>query len=496
MAQLRLKEDAARDVLLVRAIENEDPSAAVFTREDRQFADSSALRSVSLGEDDDPRRTAAFVATRARLALERLVARYPLLQRARLASGWPAWMSFALPGAALLFGLLSNRLEGDRFNILAFPLLGMLAWNLMVYVLLLVRAGRSAVGQRPAQRELSGWLGKLVSPAAARLAGHPTLEKGVARFARDWASAAAPLTRSRVRRTLHLSAALLALGIIIGMFVRARYTAEYTAGWAGTWAGAEQEVATVLSVVLGPASALTGIALPTAERLSELRGAAENAGDWLILWIVTATILVIIPRLCLAAFEASRSGVLRRRVPVAQDFYLRSLMRNALGRASSVRVVPYGFDSAGSAEKSLIELLRQALGDKTDVRVDPPVRYGDEDEWVAGQERSLGTADHVILLFSLGSTPEAENHGVFAESVQARLGDEAELTVLLDESSFAHKLRGHPSAERRLADRYDAWTAVLAKTGLKPIRVKLEPEHQAEAARELEKALLRSPVRA
>jgi hypothetical protein len=234
--------------------------------------------------------------------------------------------------------------------------------------------------------------------------------------------------------------------------------------------------------------------LPTAERLSELRGAAENAGDWLILWIVTAAIVVIIPRLCLAAFEASRSGVLRRRIPVAQDFYLRSLMRNALGRASSVRVLPYGFDAGGSAQETLTGLLRQALGDKTDVRVDPPVRYGAEDDWVADQGRSLGTADHVILLFSLGSTPEAENHGAFAQSVQSRLADQAELTVLLDESSFAHKLRGQSSADRRLAERYDAWTAVLARTGLRPIRVKLGPEQNAEAARELEKALLRSPV--
>ena len=38
MAEIRLYEEAARDGLLVRAIEGEDPEATVLTRDDREYA--------------------------------------------------------------------------------------------------------------------------------------------------------------------------------------------------------------------------------------------------------------------------------------------------------------------------------------------------------------------------------------------------------------------------------------------------------------------------
>ena len=48
MRQLRLNEEAARDVLLVRAIETEDVPAVVLTREDRAHAGAAALGGSSL----------------------------------------------------------------------------------------------------------------------------------------------------------------------------------------------------------------------------------------------------------------------------------------------------------------------------------------------------------------------------------------------------------------------------------------------------------------
>ncbi len=50
MARLRANEQAARDVLLLRAIESEDSSAALLTREDRQYAGAAALASAPLLE--------------------------------------------------------------------------------------------------------------------------------------------------------------------------------------------------------------------------------------------------------------------------------------------------------------------------------------------------------------------------------------------------------------------------------------------------------------
>lgn len=490
MAGLRLNEEAARDVLLVRAIETEDVKAGVLTRDDRQYATAAALNSTRLGKAADQRQAAAFLTRRADFALDRLVARYPMLQRARGLARWPRWLNWALPLGALVIGLASNAIEGDRLNILAFPLLGMLAWNLAVYAWLLLGSVRRWIGSGRA-RATPSVISWILRPASAQLAGHPTLERAVMRFGRDWAAVAASLTRARASRTLHLSAATFALGIIAGMFARARYTAEYTAGWAGTWAGAEAEIAALLGIVLGPASAVTGIALPTVERLRELRGAGENAGDWLILWMVTAAMFVIVPRLLLALGSLLRSEQLRRRLQIPHDFYVRRVLRDALGRARTVRVVPYSFDLTHPSKDKLKRLLVDALGEKTAVEVDPSVRYGDEDEWVAQEAGQLAKADQLFVLFNLASTPEAENHGTFVDQLQQRLDQQAELTVLLDDSGFMHKLRGQASAPRRLEERLQAWKAVLAPSQVDPVRVSLDSASDA-AAQAIEEALLRS----
>ena len=323
-------------------------------------------------------------------------------------------------------------------------------------------------------------------------AAQPTLERGVQRHAREWSQAAGPLTRSRAGRTLHLGAAMFALGVLAGMLLRARYAASYTAGWSGTWAGAEAEIALLLNLILKPASVLTGIALPTVERVRELRGGGENAGDWLILWAVTAALFVIIPRLVLAAVAGARATMLAQRVRVADDFYLRSLLRNALGRPGNARVVPYGLDLPADARDRLTRVVQAAVGEKTRVSIDPAIAYGAEDEWLARSADGLGDADQLMVLFNLASTPEAENHGALLAGLRQRIGsDGTALLVLLDDSGFRHKLRGQSSAERRVADRVEAWRAVLATAAVDPAIVTLNGD-EAAGARNLEQALLRS----
>ncbi len=492
MKGLRLREAAAIDALLVRSIETEDPSAVVLTRDDRQYASAAALAAGPMRDPPAAAETTAFLTRRSALALERLTARYPTLERVRALSRWPAWLSWAIPLGAFAIGMASDALDGERLNILAFPLLALIAWNLLAYLVLIVRAVLRGVGRAPTAHPLRRPLEWLVRPASARLAGQPTLERGVQRHAREWSQAAGPLTRSRAGRTLHLGAAMFALGVLAGMLLRARYAASYTAGWSGTWAGAEAEIALLLNLILKPASVLTGIALPTVERVRELRGGGENAGDWLILWAVTAALFVIIPRLVLAAVAGARATMLAQRVRVADDFYLRSLLRNALGRPGNARVVPYGLDLPADARDRLTRVVQAAVGEKTRVSIDPAIAYGAEDEWLARSADGLGDADQLMVLFNLASTPEAENHGALLAGLRQRIGsDGTALLVLLDDSGFRHKLRGQSSAERRVADRVQAWRAVLATAAVDPAIVTLNGD-EAAGARNLEQALLRS----
>ena len=488
MRRLHLKEAAAREVLLVRAIESEDPQGAVLTQEDRRYASATALLEHGLGDDPGAAQTGAFLQRRANLAMTRLLARYPVLRRVCGLSRWPHWANWLFPLGALAIGTATNVLDGPRLNILAFPLLGMLAWNLAVYLWLVVTALTPRREKRPVLQLVERWL----QPIVARLAAQPTLERGVTRFAGDWAETAGALTRLRISRTLHFAAALFAVGVLAGMLARARYTASYSAGWAGTWAGAEQEIAWLIGVILGPASWLTGIALPTAERLGDLRESSENAGNWLILWSVTTVLFVVLPRLLLGLGCALRAGIRARRLPVpgTEDFYVRRLIRDALGRPGTARIVPYGLQLSELGRERLERLVQQAAGEKTRVRIDPAVDYGAEDTWLAEEGETLGDADQLLLLFNLGSTPEAENHGAFALGVRQRLAaDGTGLTLLLDEGAFRSRF-----GVRRSDERLRAWQQVLAPTGLEPVPVAIDAGGEEEVGvRTLERALQRTP---
>jgi hypothetical protein len=490
---MRIDETAAAKLLLVRAIETEDRDAALLTAEDRRYASQAAL-SGPQGRPGTSSHAGQFLTRRAEIALERLAGRFPSLTAYVGAIRWPLWLSVGIPIAALLLGLTTDAFAGNRLNIVAFPLLGLIAWNLAVFIVITVRWFVARVRpHRGSRGRLRTAVRRITQPASERFASQPTLERGLIRFAGDWGTASGPLTDARLRRTLHLGAALFAVGVVAAMLIRARYMAAYEAGWAGTWAGAEQEIATLLRIVLGPASLVTGLPLSSAAQLQELRGSSQNAGNWLLLWAVTAVLFVVLPRLVLALLNGLKAELLRRRLPIRQDFYSRSLLRDALGEPGKARLVAYGVDLVGDRRERLDRMLRAALGEKVSLTVDAPVAYGSEDHWLFANAKHLSESDFLILLFSLSSTPEAENHGAFAGAVREELADApTSLIVLLEEGALRSRLQGTPSAERRLSDRHQAWRDVLAGARVEPILVSLEPSAENEAAEALERSLLRA----
>jgi hypothetical protein len=492
---IRIGETAAAKLLLVRAIETEDFDSALLTADDRSYASQAALAGLQ-GRPGTSKEAAQFLTRRAEIALERLGSRFPSLNKYVGAIRWPRWLSLGIPIVALLLGLSTDALTGKRLNVVAFPLLGLIAWNLAVFIGLAVQ--RLARALRP-QEGTRGWLGKavrrIIQPASERLAAQPTLERGLIRFAGDWGIASGQLTDARLRRTLHLGAALFGIGVVAAMLLRARYMADYEVGWAGTWAGAEREIATLLHLVLGPASLLTGLPLPSAAQLQELRGQSENAGNWLLLWAVTAALFVILPRLLLAFLSGLKAEVLRRRLPIRQDFYIRSLLRDALGEPGDARVVAYGMDLVGDRRHRLDRMLRAALGEKVSLSFDPPVAYGSEDDWLSANATTLTGSDYLILLFSLSSTPESENHGAFAGAVRKQLaGGPTSLIVLLEEGALRGRHQGSKSSELRIKERVQAWRAVLAGAGVEPSLVSLEASAEDEAVQALERSLVRTPA--
>lgn len=489
-----MTEDEARRVELVRAIEQEDREATLLTREDRTQAEAHAR---SLPSPSGKRRAGdRYIARRAAFAAARLTTRHPgiagLLHRSR----WPGWLGLALPALALVAGFVANELgNGRRLDLLAVPLLGTIAWNLLVYLWILLTS------LRPGQSRLADPLHR----AIARIAGigardfenGSVLHRAANRFEERWSIASAPLVSARIARTLHWSAAFFAIGLIGGIYARA-LVIEYRAGWESTFLGPDA-VHALLAFVLGPASWLSEVAIPSTDAISAMRWSGSgtggvNAAPWIHLYTVTVAGLVIVPRAVLGGWAALRAWRLAQVFPVAgrEDFYIRRLLRSAGGLPGTARVTPYAYRPGDETRRRLATALRAALGDGADVRFDPPVDYGSEDRWLSHNPGSPDD-DYHIVLFTLSSTPEEENHGALATALRARIEQDHPGTVLcaiVDESPFRAHFAGQAGLDERVEGRLGTWRRALAGAAIAVIGLDLSHEADTDLAQRLESGLL------
>lgn len=279
---------------------------------------------------------------------------------------------------------------GARINLFAPPLLAMLAWNLGVYLLLLVAALR-ARRLEPSHQRLAAWL--------------------------------------------HAAAALLAAGAVLSMYARGSFF-EFRAGWDSTFFDAPT-LYRFMEGLFGPAAALGGITLPSADEFAALRfsagGSGERAARWIHLYAITVTAVVILPR-TLLAFAAARRAVAP--VPPAA--------------ARVVQVLPYSYQGADGLRAGLQAALARHFGSAVELNLAAALAQGDE----------AGAAAADVLLVPLTATPEAETHGALLAALPARPA-----LVLLDESGFRRRFAG-PDGTRRLDERRALWRRWLAARDL------------------------------
>src|SRR5690606_29504631 len=118
-------------------------------------------------------------------------------------------------------------LDGTRrIDILAFPLAGLLAWNLFVYLWIVAGAferrarGKGAAG-RPWARAYSALaMLPLRSLLTRSTRFNAPLAEGLRRFADEWRRVAGPRLAARAARLFHLAAAMVAVGLVGGLYVR------------------------------------------------------------------------------------------------------------------------------------------------------------------------------------------------------------------------------------------------------------------------------------
>jgi hypothetical protein len=287
-----------------------------------------------------------------------------------------------------------------------------------------------------------------------------------------------------------LSAALLALGVIAGLYVRG-LVFEYRAGWDSTFLEANS-VHGMLAFFLKPAT-LIGWPFPNVAEIAALRwsaGTGENAADWIHMYAVTALLVVVLPRLILAAIARWRERRISTHFPLSLDEpYFRRVLSVWREVPARVRVAPYGYTPSEAACEGVQRLAAHLFGEGVKLQFATAVKYGDEDSPAASGRGESSAADLVIALFNLASTPETENHGVFLDGVKAQAN--GPVVVLVDESPYRLRLGAQSGTAVRLAERRQAWTGLVSTRGLVAVFADLEAPDLAGVERELDRQLSR-----
>jgi hypothetical protein len=463
----------ARQLLFLRAAEEADASGERISLTER----SAAGRAFPEESGTD------FL----KLRTERILARAPDTLKAAAAkfqhpvAPWPRWLPVLVPALAFAVGWFTNELGADRrVSLLAFPLLGLILWNLAVVVASLVSGLRK-------KKESAGFRFALFSTPPPQPSGDAWLDAAEIRAEREWAGLRAPGDVARGKLLFHVSAILLTTGVVAGMYARGLVRA-YEAGWESTFL-TQPQVSELARVVLGPASILTRIPVPEVPP----QGVLSPAAPWIHLWAASAALLIVVPRLLLVSGGIQE---IRKTAPDWRTVFTRyeTMARQmAAGQPLVARVLPVQCQPDSPLRDSLRAILQHLWGGQVIVDFQPGVEYGEEDECL---EALTDLPTHLVLMLPMSVTPEHEVHGLLAHGLQQKVMAHPEplraLTVL-DATAFESRLQGMPERPRRMAERRAAWEKVLGSAF--PVLILDEAARRSPGEAAASVAQARDPVR-
>jgi hypothetical protein len=452
-----MNEQVARNVVLVRAIETIDQQRAILSEDDRMYASRSAKELAQWQASDSGSEVTAehFLQQRSEQILKRIAERTPAFAAVvKRRSAFNA-VAVLVPALALVLGAGIDRIgDPHRVDLLSAPLLLMMAWNALVYAGLLVWM------LMPASRKIgrnSNWISRLVAGRTSLPRKLPqSLSKALLSFASEWMALSAKLTSARLSRTLHLSAALFAVGAMLSLYARGFLT-QYVAGWESTFLDAAQ-VHAILSALFMPALSLFGLQGFSIFDIEALRFSSSTptlgGARWVHLYAATLFLVVVLPRMLLALASNWQARRLENNFPLdLTSPYFRKLDDKFSAAPAILRVLPYSFTLDEARDQGLNIIAVQLLGEQARVMLRPSLAYGEE---IAQGDIKDANVTLTAALFNLSATPEQENHGAFLDSLvhhgaSGKSGPCA-VTVLIDESAYLERI-----GSERIATRIALW---------------------------------------
>lgn len=501
-----MREAQLRKVLLVKAIEETDGTERLIPEAERKAATRETARNTGDAASADAapggrlaRRAQTMLAARADLLSEPVLNDHRFVDSLLRLAGGSALAGGLLIAVSVLLGGALSAFDGTRhIDILSRPLLGLILWNLVVYAALIASFATSRLRRRPRRVVLRSLFAERVLRRVRREVSrsaryNAALARALDGFVREWADVAKPLLVARATRLFHLCAAAAGLGFVAALYLRG-LTVDYSAGWESTLADAGT-VHTFVSIVYGPAAALTNIAIPDVQHLEAIRWVngtgGERADYWIHLLAASVAIYVIAPRLVLAFFStlAIWRYALNMPLPAGLAAYFATTFGE--GQASgrhAVIVAPYGYEPADDALARLSRKLTAALGEGIVIDRLAAVRYGDEGSLMREVAQPRDGAVPALLV-NLAATPEEENHGAAIDRVQSSRASGRAL-VLVDEGPYAARMLAQGGAAERMNERRRVWKTFVERHGALPCFVNLAADDAGESE-DLKAALLR-----
>jgi hypothetical protein len=448
-------------ILLVQALEESDPHGRHLPLSTRHHATQQARDQHGFSSDHSLEANLAFLTKRTEIMWAFLNKAFPALAQ--------SWNSFqvdiptvlvAIP--ALGAGLLINGLgESQRVNLLNFPLLLLLLWNCGIYLSIalmpLLKSSVKTTWLDTAARSLAklagiwghrSWpTGNFSDPSVV-----PWVQEATKRFMTLWWPHVRPVWTRRLRQLLHLGAACMALGIVLGLYIRG-LALDYQASWESTFLSANQ-VQVLLHTLLGPAAWLLQYSFPDVSEVVSLQAPQHGpAASWIHMWAVTALAVIVIPRtimawMCQRSLNQTRQTFV---VPMHDPYFMHLLAPNR-GQGVHVDILPYSYQPSPEAKDFLDLGFLDIFGNLATIEWQQALPFGQESPtW---PEVSTPTRT-IAVIFNAGQTPEGEVQGEWLHTIQTQMNTAikgSRLLVLLDEEPYSQTID-----ETRLSERRQAW---------------------------------------
>ena len=429
-----MKAQHIRDIVFAHAIETAAPNEALPNAARRESITQDTLHALGKPQLQGSAGQAAFVQF-LQLRAARIIQASNLPTDVRqLWQHMPTvarWVPVTIMLLALVLGFVSHRItDPHRVDLLSLSLMGIMLWNVLVYVGLAVRGvlhmvrpqHRIATPLRPTHSSTGdatvapgrGWLHRLQAKTSNALRGSG-LRPVALNFEHNWWTISKEIRHTQWLLWLHLGAALMAAGALASLWITG-LTREYQVGWESTFLSAPT-AQHWLNLLFSPTQWLQLTTPWSLADIQSLQGwvvnptpagdaagnAAQSVGErWVVAYTMLLTVIVIVPRLALALWQALRWSWLARHMtlPLSQPYFTQ-LQRDFGGLATQLVVLPYSLDITPERRSALEQYAAQHYGAGASLVWQTTLAYGAELPAI-----TVTPPTQVVLLISLAATPE------------------------------------------------------------------------------------------